>query len=223
MLVDALFAAKDFDDAEDVLRAAIRENMTDARVEAGFRVRLGLVLGAGGRELWSAAERELRRAARLDAGNADARLALADFLHDVRKDKPSAVAEYKELLHGFAPLPFDVEEAREEDPRIAKALKRVSIFHVAVLEIERVLAGCEVPARYLCPISRRIMWYPVVAPDGTRYERYYLNRWLDSDWDRRRSPLTMAPMDPSPLQRDLALDREIGDFVSKMAEERSRR
>lgn len=50
------------------------------------------------------------------------------------------------------------------------------------------------PAELCCPISRQLMWDPVVAQDGYTYERCNIERWLGT---KPQSPMTGTPL-PTP-------------------------
>lgn len=50
------------------------------------------------------------------------------------------------------------------------------------------------PAEFCCPISRQLMWDPVVAQDGYTYERCNIERWLGT---KPQSPMTGSPL-PTP-------------------------
>lgn len=71
-----------------------------------------------------------------------------------------------------------------------------------------------VPDQYACPISKRIMLTPVYGPDGVRYDRPHILRWLKT---KETSPCTNMPLRADELVADPGLARRIRDFMQRDA------
>jgi hypothetical protein len=70
-----------------------------------------------------------------------------------------------------------------------------------------------VPANLCCPISQLLFWDPVVASDGITYEREYIERWIETEFNPV-SPLTKKLLAKS-VYPNLFARREIAKFVQK--------
>jgi len=160
-----------------------------------------------------AAEREYCNAIILDDDNHRAHEALGGlYLHE-RGDLISADYEFMEVLRirGYC---GDEEDEDKENDFALKGLKISRRF----LELvhEALSTRDDIPARFLCPISRDVMLYPIVATDGRRYERWHIDQWLQFD-SEARSPVDLAPMSAANFTYDDALRMEIRDFIRESA------
>jgi hypothetical protein len=64
-----------------------------------------------------------------------------------------------------------------------------------------------------CPISQLLFWDPVVASDGITYEREYIERWIETEFNPV-SPLTKKPLAKT-VYPNLFARRAIAKFVQK--------
>ncbi|CAE7561801.1 PUB57 [Symbiodinium natans] len=70
-----------------------------------------------------------------------------------------------------------------------------------------------------CPITQDLMEDPVVAADGTSYERRAIQQWLRS---HRTSPLTNLPLASEDLIPNNALRSVIQEFVGRLSDTQRR-
>ena len=50
---------------------------------------------------------------------------------------------------------------------------------VSSLDMERDIIVDSNPEKYMCPITKRLMFDPVIAPTGVTYERKAIENWID--------------------------------------------
>ncbi|CAE7760269.1 PUB51 [Symbiodinium sp. CCMP2456] len=77
------------------------------------------------------------------------------------------------------------------------------------------LESVPLPTDCSCPITQDLMEDPVVASDGTSYERRAIEHWLQS---HRTSPLTNLPLASDDLIPNNALRSVIQEFLSRLPE-----
>ena len=67
------------------------------------------------------------------------------------------------------------------------------------------------PDEFLCPISREIMFDPVVASDGRTYERLNIHTWLETN---DTSPMTREKITDKTLRINFAIKSAIEGFIN---------
>ena len=68
---------------------------------------------------------------------------------------------------------------------------------VSSLDMERDIIVDSNPEKYICPITRRLMFDPVIAPTGVTYERKAIENWIDK---YGRDPMARRPMRKNELR-----------------------
>mmetsp|Transcript_19250 Transcript_19250/g.36398 ORF Transcript_19250/g.36398 Transcript_19250/m.36398 type:complete len:206 (-) Transcript_19250:45-662(-) len=69
-----------------------------------------------------------------------------------------------------------------------------------------------VPQEFICPLTLDIMVEPLLSREGHNYDREAILSWVA---DNGTSPLTRAPLRPSQLLRNRALETKIGYFLEQ--------
>ena len=73
-----------------------------------------------------------------------------------------------------------------------------------------------IPDTFYCPITKRIMHYPVMDPEGHSYERTAIIRWLR---DHHTSPITRHPLEESELTTNFALKDAIETMKAELGDD----
>ncbi len=81
------------------------------------------------------------------------------------------------------------------------------------------------PGAFVCPITLRVMEWPVVCADGHSYEEAAIRTWLDvcvsppSPRPAPRSPMTNEPLESTVLVPNIALRRAIAEWLEERCHE----
>ena len=70
----------------------------------------------------------------------------------------------------------------------------------------------EIPSDYICAITQLIMTDPVTTCDGFTYEKYAIEKWLETS---NISPLTGLNLDNKELKENIELKKAIFNFVNE--------
>lgn len=70
----------------------------------------------------------------------------------------------------------------------------------------------EVPPHFICPITREVMLYPVVASDGQSYEKFAIVAWLK---EHNTSPMTNKIMKSNKIIQNFTLRSMIREFIDR--------
>ena len=176
------------------------------------------------------AESFFRSAVALNADNNEAWIRLGEFLQSKQGDLRGADSAFLEAARNYLPL-LDGDDITVSSQHIEEASSSSTALNAArafgllrqtreQLEfIREALSNCDVPTKFLCPISLEIMLFPVyVDPEGPRYERCSLQLWYESDPDSMLGSLMPASIDDAgqgglPLRHDPMLSNQIRFFL----------
>lgn len=78
----------------------------------------------------------------------------------------------------------------------------------------------DIPSAFVCPITREIMRDPVIAPNGTTFDRSAITLWLST---RKTHPLTKEDLNISQLVPNRALKEAIDKYLENEESEVTKR
>jgi hypothetical protein len=71
------------------------------------------------------------------------------------------------------------------------------------------------PARFHCPLTRKIMKVPIMTKDGINFERHAIMKWLHSSPEGICCPVTAKPLSRCGLVSNSMLQREIEEWEQR--------
>jgi len=111
------------------------------------------------------------------------------------------------------PQPSTMENREQQQQHIAELVDRRKRARLQLIEpVAEDDANDDIPKAFQCPITREVMFDPVLDSEGNTYERAALLTWLS---DHHTSPVSRQPLSQRTITPNNALRETIHEFMGE--------